>query len=212
MLEPVALLLIGVVLGFLPFVVLVVTSYTKISIVLGLLRNALGIQQIPPTMVLNGIAVILTLYVLAPVGRQAADVIQQPGSFTGVERVIRGVDAARRPFQDFLKRHTRPAHSEFFLRTAGVVWSSEQAKDLKEDDLIVLAPAFLVTEMNEAFRIGFLLYLVFIIVDLVVASALLAMGLSQVNSGNIAIPFKLLLFVTLDGWTRLLQGLVLSYR
>lgn len=212
MLEPVALLLIGVVLGFLPFVVLVVTSYTKISIVLGLLRNALGIQQIPPTMVLNGIAVILTLYILAPIGRQAAEVVQQPGSASGVERVLKGVEAAKRPFQDFLKRHTQPNHTEFFLRTAGVVWAPDQAKDLKEDDLIVLAPAFLVTELNEAFRIGFLLYLVFITVDLVVASALLAMGLSQVNSGNIAIPFKLLLFVTLDGWTRLLQGLVLSYR
>ena len=98
------------------------------------------------------------------------------------------------------------------MKAALAVWPPERAKQLQPDDLMVVAPAFLLTELTAAFRIGFLLYLAFIIVDLVIANVLLAMGLSQVSPTNVAIPFKLLLFVLLDGWSQLMHGLVLTYR
>lgn len=212
MLEPVALLLLSVGLGFLPFLAMVITSYTKIAIVLSLLRNAMGVQQVPPNMVLNGVAVILSLYILAPVGDAATHSLEGSDSRSGVERILEASNAARVPFQKFLVKHTQPQNIDFFMATARDLWPAEQAERLDRDDLIVLAPAFLISELTDAFRIGFLLYLVFVIIDLVVASTLLAMGLSQVNPGNVSIPFKLLLFIMLDGWTRLLQGLIQGYR
>jgi type III secretion protein R len=98
------------------------------------------------------------------------------------------------------------------MKSATAIWPPERAAQLKKDDLLVLAPAFLLTELTAAFRIGFLLYLAFIVIDLVIANVLLAMGLSQVTPTNVAIPFKLLLFVVLDGWSKLIHGLVLTYR
>ncbi len=98
------------------------------------------------------------------------------------------------------------------MRSAQQIWPKDKATTLKSDDLLILAPAFTLSELTEAFRIGFLLYLVFIVIDLVVANALMAMGLSQVTPTNVAIPFKLLLFVAMDGWSMLIHGLVLSYR
>jgi type III secretion protein R len=93
-----------------------------------------------------------------------------------------------------------------------VVWPKEEAAQIKEDDLIVLAPAFTLTEMTDAFKIGFLLYIAFIVIDLIIANVLLAMGLNQVTPTNVAIPFKLLLFVVMDGWSTLIHGLVMSYK
>ena len=102
--------------------------------------------------------------------------------------------------------------ASFQLASAAAIWPAERAAQLKKDDLLVLAPAFLLTELSAAFRIGFLLYLAFVVIDLVIANVLLAMGLSQVTPTNVAIPFKLLLFIVLDGWPKLIHGLVLTYR
>jgi len=98
------------------------------------------------------------------------------------------------------------------MRSASVVWPKQMASELKETDLIVLAPAFTLTELTDAFKIGFLLYIAFIVIDLIIANVLLAMGLNQVTPTNIAIPFKLLLFVVMDGWSTLVHGLVMTYR
>lgn len=212
--DPVALLLVAIGLAALPFVAMVVTSYTKIVIVLGLLRNALGVQQVPPNMVLNGVAIILSVYIMAPVAMEAGDAFQrsarQPGTSTA--QVLDAAGAAREPFRTFLKKHSSEREVQFFLRSATSIWPKAHASRLSADDLIVLAPAFLLSELTAAFRVGFLLYLAFVVVDIVIANVLLAMGLSQVTPTNVAIPFKLLLFVTLDGWSRLVHGLVLTYR
>jgi type III secretion protein R len=217
--DPVSLFLALMALAILPFVAMVVTSYTKVVVVLGLLRNALGVQQVPPNMVLNGIAIIISAYVLAPVAMDAADRMQRsPGAANTIEQssntqqLMSAVGSAREPFRAFLVKHAQPAEKAFFLKSARAVWPPERAAALQPDDFIVVAPAFLLTELTEAFRIGFLLYLAFIIVDLVVANVLLAMGLSQVSPTNVAIPFKLLLFVVLDGWSQVMHGLVLTYR
>ncbi|PPU72448.1 MULTISPECIES: type III secretion system export apparatus subunit SctR [Xanthomonas] len=207
-----SLLVVVIMLGLLPFAAMVVTSYTKIVVVLGLLRNAIGVQQVPPNMVLNGVALLVSCFVMAPVGMEAFKTAQTYGAGADNSRVVVLLDACRKPFREFLLQHTREREKAFFVHAAQQIWPKDKADALKSDDLLVLAPAFTLSELTEAFRIGFLLYLVFIVIDLVVANALMAMGLSQVTPTNVAIPFKLLLFVALDGWSMLIHGLVLSYR
>ncbi|KHK49845.1 type III secretion system protein SsaR [Ralstonia sp. A12] len=209
-----SLIIAAVAIALLPFAAMVVTSYTKIVVVLGLLRNALGVQQVPPSMVLNGIAMIVSCFVMAPVGMEAMQRahMQLNESSASVSQVMPLLDAAREPFRLFLDKHTNAREKAFFMRSAQQLWPAAKAAQLKEDDLIVLAPAFTLTELTSAFRIGFLLYLVFIVIDLVIANLLMALGLSQVTPSNIAIPFKLLLFVVMDGWSVLIHGLVNTYR
>ena len=208
-----ALLVVVLALSVVPFVAMVVTSYAKLVVVFGLLRNAFGVQQVPPNMVLNGVAILVSLYVMAPVGMQAADALrsQQIGG-QPTQAVLQLFDAAREPFRGFLQKHANEREKRFFMRSASVIWPKERASALRETDLIVLAPAFTLTELTDAFKIGFLLYLAFIVIDLIIANVLLAMGLNQVTPTNIAIPFKLLLFVVMDGWSTLIHGLVLTYR
>jgi type III secretion protein R len=213
--DPLSLFLVMVAMGLLPFAAMIVTSYTKIAVVLGLLRNAMGVQQVPPNMVLNGVAMIISCYVMAPVFMEAADhmkPITSSSTTSTAQQMLGAADAAREPFRAFLKKHADDREKAFFLKAAEAVWPPERAKALQKDDLIILAPSFLLTELTEAFRIGFLLYLSFIVIDLVIANVLLAVGLTQVTPTNVAIPFKLLLFIVLDGWSRLMHGLVLTYR
>lgn len=208
------LLIVGLAIGIVPFLAMVVTSYAKIVVVLGLLRNALGVQQVPPNTVLNGVAILATVYVMAPVGIQAYQATQGAAAHnaSSSQVVIAALGAAREPFRTFLKHHAGERERRFFLRSASVVWPRAIAAQLHDDDLIVLAPAFTLTELTDAFKIGFMLYLAFIVIDLVIANTLMAMGLNQVQPTNVAIPFKLLLFVAMDGWSALIHGLVLTYR
>lgn len=214
--DPLSLFMVLAAMAVLPFAAMVVSSYTKIVVVLGLLRQAIGVQQTPSNMVVSGVAIIVSAYIMAPVLMQAQHAMGVGGGeavpTTNAQQLLRAGDAVREPFRGFLDKHADERHKQFFLRSAGQIWPAEQAQLLKKSDLIVLAPAFLVTELSEAFRIGFLLYLAFIVVDLVIANVLLAMGLSQVQPTSVGIPFKLLLFVVLDGWSKLIHGLVLTYR
>jgi type III secretion protein R len=211
--DVISMILILAVLAFLPFVAMVVTAYTKVVVVLGLLRNAIGVQQVPPNTVINGIAMILSCYVMAPVFSEAYELHKRnPVEPTTARQTLAAFDTGREPFRRFLAKHAEPRDVAFFMRSAHKLWPAEEAARISERDLIVLAPAFAVSELTEAFKIGFVLYLVFVVVDLVVANVLLAMGLSQVQPANIAIPLKLLLFVLLDGWSALLHGLVMTYR
>jgi len=164
--------------------------------------------------VLNGIAMIVSCFVMAPVGMEAMQRahVQLNESSASASQVMPLLDAAREPFRQFLDKHTNAREKAFFMRSAQQLWPAAKAAQLKEDDLIILAPAFTLTELTSAFRIGFLLYLVFIVIDLVIANLLMALGLSQVTPSNVAIPFKLLLFVVMDGWSVLIHGLVNTYR
>ncbi len=212
-----ALLLVGAV-GIVPFFALLVTSFTKIVIVLGLTRQALGLQQVPPNMVINGLAMILTVYVMAPVGMDAGDAVRDKLRGNGSSSVSRVEDAvavytsATNSVRGFLMKHSTERDRRFFLHTAGKLWPAERAQALREDDMLVLIPSFTISELTAAFRIGFVIYIAFVIVDLIVANILLALGMVMVAPTVISAPFKLLLFVVLDGWARLAQGLVLSYQ
>ncbi|MEQ5842570.1 EscR/YscR/HrcR family type III secretion system export apparatus protein [Paraburkholderia acidicola] len=208
------LLIAVVVISLIPFVAMVATSYAKIVVVLGLLRNALGVQQVPPNMVLNGIAILVTAYIMAPIGMQAMQNMQNMPHRQGDSSALMldAFDAGKEPFRAFLKAHAHEREKRFFVRSASAIWPKDMAAKLHDDDLIVLAPAFTLTEMTDAFKIGFLLYIAFVVVDIVIANVLMAMGLNQVQPTNVAIPFKLLLFVVMNGWSTLIHGLVLTYR
>jgi type III secretion protein R len=199
-------------LGLVPLLVVTMTGFLKISVVLFLIRNALGIQQTPPNLVLYGIALILTVYVTVPligdlVGRLSAHPVdfKSPESLKGSLNVVRG------PVQTYLLRFTQPDERAFFASATSRVWSEAARADLRDDDLLVLVPAFVSSELTRAFEIGFLLYLPFLVIDLVVSTVLMAMGMSQVQPTVIGVPLKLLLFVAVAGWSRLMHGLILSY-
>ena len=213
--EPLTLVALIVAFGVAPFVALMMTSYTKLVIVFGLLRTALGLQQTPPNMVLNGLAIILTIYIMAPVGMEVTDALR--GRSFGVKGenmsdIVAVMDAAKTPIKAFLQRHTQERDRGFFLKSAESIWPSQRAATLSPDVFMVLVPSFTLSELTRAFQIGFVIYLVFVVVDLIVATVLLALGMSMIAPTTISLPFKLLLFVMLDGWTRLIHGLVLSYR
>ncbi len=199
-------------LGLVTFVAVTMTSFIKISVILFLLRNALGIQQTPPNLVLYGIALLLSAYVMAPVAVGAyAAAVQPDGSYSSVSDFL---DAARRaevPVKAFMLRFTSPGEREFFAAATTRVWSAESGLHATPEDLLVVVPAFVLSELQRAFEAGFLLYLPFITVDLVVTAVLLAMGMSSVSPTTISVPLKLFLFVAISGWTRLMHGLVLGY-
>lgn len=210
------LLAIAVAIGFVPLVALVATCYLKIVVVLGLVRNAMGVQQVPPAMVLSAIALVLSTFVMAPVAQSAAERIRNdPGinpQRLSADAVARLADHVQQPLAAFLKKHTPPADREFFVGAAREMWAGSDVEPPSSDSLLVLVPAFTLRELTRAFQIGFVLYLAFIAVDLIVANVVQALGLSMVSPTPIAIPFKLLLFVAFDGWQRLVHALVLSYR
>ena len=210
--SPVALLPIILVVGFLPFLVIMATSFVKISIILSLIRNALGVQQIPPNMVLHGIALILTLYIMAPVVEAAWSSLAALDLDTAsMEEIFTAAGAAADPFIAFLQRHASPTQIAFFVQTAQEFWPADLRDGATPDNLLILIPAFTVSELTSAFEIGFLLYLPFIAIDLIISNILLAMGMMMVSPMTISLPFKLLMFVLLDGWTQLIHGLVLTY-
>ena len=199
-------------LAFLPLLAVAVTAFTKVSVVLMILRNALGIQQLPPNIVVYSIAVILSAYIAAPmVQEMTTRVTTARIAFNTAADYEEAAALAQAPLRAFLKKHVKPRDSAFFVEATGKIWPEGARPALQADDLSVLVPAFLIGELTRAFETGFLLYLPFLAVVIVVTAILSALGMMMVSPSNIATPFKLLLFVTVEGWTKLLQGLILSY-
>lgn len=204
-------------LAMAPFVAVMVTSFTKIVVVLSLLRNALGLQQVPPNVVINGLAIILSIYVMNPVILATYDAVngkmqEQPTATMDVERMLDLVDAGKEPLRAFLIRHSSEQERAFFLGSAQRLLPEERRASVGIDDYVVVVPAYTVSELTAAFQIGFLIFLPFLIIDLVVSNILLAMGMMMLSPTTVSLPFKLLLFVFLDGWAKLVHGLILTYR
>lgn len=213
--DPVWLIVLGVGLGIMPLFLMMATSYVKIVVVLLLVRNALGVQQIPPQMVINGLAMILTVFVMAPVGYDTMALLEKEtaGRETiAPTEVFAVAEKVTPPLKRFLTVNTDERVSNMFVSTAQRIWPEEMRDSVKSDDWAVLIPSFTITELTKAFQIGFVLYLAFIAIDLIISNILLAMGMMMVSPMTISLPFKLLLFVTLDGWLKITQGLLLSYR
>ena len=198
--------------GVLILAVITTTSFVKISVVLFLLRTALGIQQSPPNIVLYAISLILTLFISAPLGHDIYKAAME--SDQKYETLTDYVDAYERvqaPVAQHLLRFTQAPERNFFMNATQRLWPENMRDSLTPESLPILLPSFLTGELKRAFEIGFLIYLPFITIDLVVTTILIAMGLSQVQPNTISVPLKLLLFVLASGWTRLLHGLVMSY-
>lgn len=297
-LDPALILVTVVSLALAPFVAVMVTSFTKIVVVLSLLRNALGLQQVPPNVVINGLAIVLSIYVMYPVildthaaieARKqglpppATSIITTPPAQTapppqaqaqtpppatvpsspaaaageqaeaeavvnaeqnaqdpfanvtdgspappaanapppqaplpplpakGVERLLALAQAGKEPLRGFLLKHSHDAEREFFLQSAQRLLPPAKRNDITANDFIVIIPAFTVSELTAAFQIGFLIFLPFLIIDLVVSNILLALGMMMLSPTTVSLPFKLLLFVLIDGWAKLVHGLVLTY-
>ncbi len=208
-------------LSLLPFAIMLLTSFMKIVVVLSLLRNALGVQQTPPNQVLNGIALLITLYVMFPTGLamyQAAEGVIKTNPPTDILSnqsaifIVNVVDKAKEPLRDFLQRNASAKHIQSFYVLGTRVFPEPYKTQLKQTDFIILIPAFITSQLKTAFEIGVLIYLPFFVIDLVVSNILLAMGMMMLSPLTIALPIKLLLLVMIDGWTILVQGLAMSFK
>jgi type III secretion protein R len=210
--DPFLLILALVALSLAPFVAVMVTSFAKLAIVMFLIRNALGVQEIPPNIVLYGLALILSIYIMAPVAVATFERLETSDlSQADTRRLFAELGAATTPWQEFLTKHSDPETRRFFLQAADRLWPESMRQDLDESNLLILVPSFTASELRRGFEIGFLIYLPFVVIDLVISNILLAMGMMMVSPMTISLPFKLFLFVLVDGWSRLIQGLVLSY-
>jgi len=233
--DPFSLIILLVGLSLLPFVAMVATSYLKIVVVMSLIRNALGIQSIPPNMVINALAMILTFYIMAPVASEAWNIakteLAKPrqavagapapaaaaqsakGTSDGWWFETDAVSKAAEPFRTFLSKHTSDRERAFFVNTAERLWAKgeDEPATVAPESFYILIPSFCVSELTKAFQIGFLVYLPFIAIDIIVSNILLAMGMMMVSPVTISLPFKLLLFVMVNGWTLLIQGLIRGY-
>lgn len=208
-------------LALLPFAIMLLTSFLKIVIVLSLLRNAIGVQQSPPNQAINGIALLMTIYVMFPTCLamyQAADTYiekQAPDellSSRSAEYIYNVVDKTKEPLREFLLRNTINKHQQYFYALAYKNFPSPYREKLNENDFIVLVPAYITSQLKGAFEVGVLIYLPFFVIDLVTSNILLAMGMMMLSPLTIALPLKLLLLVMVDGWTLIIQGLVLTFR
>ena len=199
------LLLLGLV-TLLPGLLLVMTSFTRILIVLGFVRNALGTQSIPPNQVLVGISLFLSLFVMAPTLHQIDKVAVEPyraNKIDGHEAIVRGLD----PVRTFMFKQTRDKDLALFLRLS----HSKRPKTRADVPTHVLVPAFVISELTTAFKIGFLIFLPFLIIDMIVSATLMSMGMMMLPPVLISLPFKILLFVLVDGWSLIVESLVTSF-
>jgi type III secretion protein R len=210
---PLPLLGLLAVMALVPFAIVMVTSFSKIAVVLSITRSALGTQQAPPTMVLTGLAAVLTAHIMAPVTERmfvaGRDAYQQAPTTT---QLLEAAPQVAAPLRDFLVKHGSPEERARFVDLAKELRSDEEAKEVTEQDLTVVVPAFVITELKEAFVIGFLIFLPFLVLDMLTANVLLALGMQTLSPSQVSLPFKILLFVAVDGWALLSRGLILGYR
>jgi type III secretion protein R len=212
-----------------PFVLTMITSFAKFVIVGSILRHAMGTQQIPPTTVITGLALILTIHTMTPVaikmyGRYVNLPVEE-GPATAAQMVHRVIQAVEPPMREFLARYAHPDNVAMFQDLRQRLELANQSDDPAEQppefsdplvrqliyDATILTPAFMLSQLTEAFQIGFLLFVPFLVIDLVVSNILMAMGMQMLSPVTVSMPLKLLLFVLIDGWRLIMQGLVMGY-
>ncbi len=194
------------VLSVAPAIVLTATSFTRLVIVFGFLRQAIGTRQMPPTQVLAALAIFLTVAIMTPVGKQINDTALQPylNEDIGYKEALTKAEA---PLREFLFKHTREKDLSIFYS----ITDSERPETKEDVPTTLLLPAFIISELKTAFQIGFMIYVPFLILDMVVASILLSMGMMMLPPVMISLPFKVLLFVMVDGWNLLMGSMVNSF-
>ena len=201
------------VMAVVPFAIMMLTSFSKIVVVLSIVRSALGTQQAPPTMVLTGLAAVLSATVMAP----TFDKMWTQGRQTWAEgpdamAMFSSAGVVLQPLKDFLVKHGSAEERARFVDMARELRPEADADAVSDADLSVIVPAFVLTELKEAFIIGFLIFLPFLVLDMLIANVLLALGMQTLSPSQVSLPFKILLFVAVDGWALLARGLILGYR
>ncbi len=193
------------VLTLAPSILVLMTSFTRIVIVLGFVRSAIGVQGAPSNQVLVGMSLFLTFFIMAPIGKRINEEALQPYMAKALT-TSEAWDKASAPLRTFMLKQTRPSEVDFFLGLAG-----NGPTKMEEVPMNVIAPAFVISELRTAFQMGFLVYIPFLIVDFLVASTLMSMGMMMMPPVMISLPFKLLLFVLVDGWHLIVRSLVESF-
>lgn len=217
--KPLLLMAALATLSLVPFVGMMVTSFVKIAVVLSITRQAIGTQQAPPTTVITGLAIILTVYVMQPIGLQIYNrtdrLLQtQNANFmdtANMDLLFDAVKLSKDPVKGFLKRNLDEKNRQMFYRVAYRLRDPADRVDLTPDDFVILMPAFVITELTKAFQIGFIIFVPFLVIDMVVSNILMALGMQMLSPTTISLPFKILLFVLVDGWYLITRGLVLGY-
>lgn len=203
-----------VLLSLIPSILLMMTSFTRIIIVLSFMRNALGTQQSPPNQVLVGLALFLTLFIMAPTFQEIKTTAYDPYK-AGTYTIMQAAEVGQIPLKRFMLGQTTPKSLNLYLNISGgeipKIDSEENLDELTRLSLFIIVPAFITSELERAFLIGFLLYLPFLIIDIVVSSVLMSMGMVMLPPATISLPFKILLFVLVDGWSLLLGTLVQGF-
>ena len=210
--DPIVLAMFVGALSLMPMLLIVCTAFLKIVIVLMITRNAIGVQQVPPSMAINGIALAATLFIMAPVGYEIAEVVKvSPLDLSNVSTLQQTGLEAVQPLRTFMVRNSDPDILTHLLENTARMWPPAMAQEVQREDLILLVPAYVLSQLQAGFEIGFLIYIPFIVIDLIVSNLLLALGMQMVSPMTISLPLKLLLFVMVSGWSRLLDSLFLSY-
>jgi len=214
--RPITLIVALGIATLLPFAFMTLTAFVKISTVLQIVRGAIGAQNVPSSTVIMAFAGALTILAMAPLGTRLSDRISPlltPSAQTETTEWFLGVAAAaKEPVVSFLRQNASERERTRFFEIARAARPPAERDVVQRDDLTVVVPAFVVSELLEAFALGFAIYLPFLVIDLVVANVLLALGMQMLNPGQVSLPFKLLLFVAIDGWGLLAQTLVTGYK
>lgn len=193
-------------LGFIPAAVIMMTSFTRIIVIMAILRQAFGLQQTPSNQVVIGLTLFMTMFIMTPVYNQIDKVAIQP-YLADQKTSIQALDAAKVPLRAFMLEQTRLKDLDTLAQMAGIT----EADKPTELPMTVIIPAFVISELKTAFQIGFMLFIPFLIIDLVVASILMAMGMMMLSPMIVSLPFKLMLFVLVDGWNLVIGTIAASY-
>ncbi len=214
--SPIVMIIVLGALSLAPFILITMTSFVKISVVLSLLRSALGTQQAPPNQVITGLAFILSIFIMTPVAQDIYSAVGQvPETNTliseaNVRVLYEAAKKGQEPLREFLVRNCHDRDRLLFLELAKRMTKGDTSF-IYPGSFRVIIPAFVTSELKEAFQIGFLIFIPFLIIDMIVANILTAMGMTMLSPVTISLPFKILIFVLVDGWYLLVKGLVLSY-
>lgn len=207
--SPVSLMVGLTLAGLLPFALVMLTSFVKMAVVLSIVRSAIGAPQVPPNMVVTGLALVLSLVVMEPVVRQVASSLEQDQAALGggeASQVFAALGRASIPVENFLLQHT---DANMYERFADL--SAESVAISETPSWRALVPAYVISQLRDAFQMGFVIFLPFLVIDMLVASVLLSLGMHMLSPTTVSLPFKLLLFALADGWTLIGEGLIGAY-
>jgi len=203
---PLQVVLLLTLLTFVPAILVTMTSFTRIAIIFHFLRQALGTQETPSNQILIGLSLFLTMFIMAPVGERINRVALQP-AMEGRISVTRALELGTPPLREFMLKQTREADLALFIELSRV----EKPETAQELPMTVVIPAYIISELKTGFQMGFFLFVPFLLIDLVVSTTLLSMGMMQLPPAMVSLPFKVLLFVMIDGWNLLVGSIVRSF-